>query len=74
MSNLYNVNPVDVTIAEDFTDLTEGLDDDMLDQAEDTLTTLNKYVETIKDDGIDNDKLKTLLKELYVEALNTEQA
>jgi hypothetical protein len=31
-------------------------------------------VETIKDDGIDNDKLKTLLKELYVEALNTEQA
>lgn len=74
MSNLYNVNPVDVTIAEDFTDLTEGLDDDMLDQAEDTLTTLNKYAETLKDDGIDNDKLKTLLKELYVEALNTEQA
>lgn len=74
MSNLYNVNPVDVTIAEDFTDLTEGVDDDMLDQAEDTLTTLNKYVETIKDDGINNDKLKTLLKELYVEALNTEQA
>ena len=74
MSNLYNVNPVDVTIAEDFTDLTEGLDDDMLDQAEDTLTTLNKYAETVKDDGIDNDKLKTLLKELYVEALNTEQA
>jgi len=74
MSNLYNVNPVDVTIAEDFTDLTEGLDDDMLDQAEDTLTTLNKYVETIKDDGINNEKLKTLLKELYVEALNTEQA
>jgi hypothetical protein len=74
MSNLYNVNPVDVTIAEDFTDLMEGLDDDMVDQAEDTLTTLNKYVESIKDDSIDNDKMKTLLKELYVEALNTEQA
>ena len=52
----------------------EGVDDDMLDQAEDTLTTLNKYVESIKDDGINNEKLKTLLKELYVEALNTEQA
>jgi hypothetical protein len=74
MSNLYNVNPVDVTIAEDFTDLMEGVDDDMVDQAEDTLTTLNKYVESIKDENIDNDKLKTLLKELYVEALNTEQA
>jgi DNA repair exonuclease SbcCD nuclease subunit len=74
MSNLYNVNPVDVTIAEDFTDLLEGVDDDMVDQAEDTLTTLNKYVESIKDESIDNDKMKTLLKELYVEALNTEQA
>lgn len=74
MSNLYNVNPVDVTIAEDFTDLMEGVDDDMVDQAEDTLTTLNKYVESIKDESIDNDKMKTLLKELYVEALNTEQA
>lgn len=74
MNNLYNVNPVDVTIAEDFTDLMEGVDDDMVDQAEDTLTTLNKYVESIKDESIDNDKLKSLLKELYVEALNTEQA
>jgi DNA repair exonuclease SbcCD nuclease subunit len=36
MENLYKVNPVDVTIAEDFTDLTEGVEDDMIDQAEDT--------------------------------------
>jgi hypothetical protein len=74
MNNLYNVNPVDITIAEDFTDLNEGVEDDMVDQAEDTLTTLNKYVESITDVNIDNNKLKTLLKELYVEALNTEQA
>jgi hypothetical protein len=74
MNNLYNVNPVDISIAEDFTDLTEGLEDDMVDQAEDTLTILNKYVDNIKEDNIENGKLKTLLKELYVEALNTEQA
>ena len=73
MSNLYDVNPIDVTIAEDFTDLTEGVDDDMLDQAEDTLTILNKYVDSIQENGIDNNKLKTLLRELYVEAVNTEQ-
>ena len=73
MSNLYDVNPIDVTIAEDFTDLTEGVDDDILDQAEDTLTILNKYVDSIQENGIDNNKLKTLLRELYVEALNTEQ-
>ena len=74
MNNLYNVNPIDITIAEDFTDLTEGLEDDMVDQAEDTLTILNKYVDGIKEETIDNGKLKTILKELYVEALNTEQA
>jgi hypothetical protein len=74
MNNLYNVNPIDVTIAEDFTDLTEGIDDNMVDQAEDTLSILNKFVDNIKEDSIDNGKLKTLLKELYVEALNTEQA
>jgi DNA repair exonuclease SbcCD nuclease subunit len=72
MNNLYNVNPVDITIAEDFTDLSEGIDDDIVDQAEDTLTILNKYIDNIKEDSINNDKLKTLMKELYVEALNTE--
>jgi DNA repair exonuclease SbcCD nuclease subunit len=73
MNNLYNVNPVDISVVEDFTDITEGIEDDMLDQAEDTLTILNKYVDNISEDSIENGKLKTLLKELYVEALNTEQ-
>jgi DNA repair exonuclease SbcCD nuclease subunit len=74
MNTLYGVNPIDVTIAEDFTDLTEGVEDDMIDQAEDTMTTISKFVDGIKDDHIDNDKLKMVLKELYVEALNQEQA
>lgn len=74
MDNLYKVNPIDVTIAEDFTDLTEGVEDDMLDQAEDTMTIIGKYVDSIKEDHIDNEKLKTMMKELYVEALNQEQA
>jgi DNA repair exonuclease SbcCD nuclease subunit len=72
MNNLYNVNPIDITIAEDFTDLNEGVEDNMVDQAEDTLTILNKYIDNIKEDSIQNDKLKTLMKELYIEALNTE--
>jgi DNA repair exonuclease SbcCD nuclease subunit len=72
IENLYKVNPVDITIAEDFTDLTEGVEDDMINQAEDTLTILNKYVEGINDD-INTDKLKNIMRELYVEALNTEK-
>ena len=74
MNNLYAVNPLDVTIAEDFTDLTEGIDDDILDQAEDTITIINKFVDSIKEEHINNDKLKSVLKKLYVEALNQEQA
>lgn len=74
MSKLYDVNPIDVTIAEDFADLTEGVEDDMINEAEDTITIINKFVDGIKEDHIDNDKLKSVLKELYVEALNLEQA
>ncbi len=72
MNNLYNVNPIDITVAEDFTELS-GDGDDLVDQAEDTMTILNKYVDSIKEDSIDNNRLKIILKELYVEALNTEK-
>lgn len=70
MDKIYSVEPADVSIVEDFTDLTEGLDDDMVNQAEDTLTILNKTVDTINENGIDNTKLKNILRELYVEANN----
>lgn len=72
MSNLYLVNPIDVSIVEDFTDLTDAMEDDILDQAEDTITIINKYVDTFTNNGIDNTKLKSVLREIYVEALNQE--
>ena len=71
MVKLYEVNPIDVTIAEDFADLTEGVEDDMINEAEDTITIINKFVDGIKEEHIDNNKLKTVLRELYVEALNS---
>jgi hypothetical protein len=70
VNRLYQVNPADVSIAEDFSELTEDLNSDTIDQADDTLSILNKYVDTIKEDHIDNNKLKNIFKELYVEALN----
>jgi hypothetical protein len=73
VNNLYQVNPTDVTIVEDFTDLTDGLNDDILDQAEDTVTILNNYVDAIQESTLDGSKLKSILKELYVEAINLEQ-
>jgi DNA repair exonuclease SbcCD nuclease subunit len=73
MNNLYNINPIDITIAEDFTDLMEGTENDVLDQAEDTLTVINKYVESLEEDDIDVTRLKNIIRELYVESLSTEK-
>ena len=74
MEAIYKINPIDVTIVEDHSDLTEGVEDDTIDQAEDTMTIIEKFVDNIKEEHINNDKLKTVLKELYVEAINQEQA
>ena len=70
MNRLYEAGTLDITIVEDFTELEDMAGDDV-DQAEDTVTILNKYVENLTTD-LDKDKLKVLMKELYVEALNEE--
>lgn len=70
ISNLYQVNPIDITIAEDFAEL-EELEDLNVDETEDTTTILNKFVDNVPTD-LNRDKIKTLLRELYVEALNEE--
>jgi len=72
MDAIYSVEPADVKIVEDFSDPTEGLDDDMVNQAEDTLTILNKYVDGIGETSLDNSKLKNILRELYIEAVNSD--
>lgn len=73
MEKLYTVNPADVTIIEDVIDLTENGHDDIITQSEDTLTILNKFVDTVQEDNIDNNRLKSILHEIYVEALNSER-
>ena len=70
MDMIYSSDPADVSIVEDFTDLSEGLDEDMVNQSEDTLTILNKTVDTISEPNIDNTKLKNILRELYIESLS----
>lgn len=70
INRLYQIGPIDITIAEDFTEQ-EDIQDDDVDQAEDTTTILNKYVDNLTTD-LEKDKIKTLLRELYVEALNEE--
>jgi DNA repair exonuclease SbcCD nuclease subunit len=70
INNLYKENPIDISIAEDFVDI-EDLEEDVVNETEDTTTILNKYVDNLTTD-LNKDKLKGLLRELYVEALNQE--
>jgi len=70
INKLYQVNPIDITIAEDFTEI-EDISEEDIDQAEDTITILSKYVDNLTTD-LDKAKLKSLFREVYVEALNEE--
>jgi DNA repair exonuclease SbcCD nuclease subunit len=70
INRLYQLNPVDISITEDFSDI-EETDEMSVDQAEDTTSILNRYVDNLTTD-LDKDKLKNIFKELYIEALNEE--
>ena len=72
LDNIYKAGCSDVSIVEDFTD-TILEDDEIIDQAEDTMTILSKYIDVIEID-VEPEKLKNIMKEIYIEALNTEVA
>ena len=74
MDSLYKAGPLDVTVVEDYTEAAldaskpEGVN---VNQAEDTVTIIRKCVDTMTmPGGIEPERLKGLLQELYVEATN----
>jgi len=72
VDNLYKVGVADLSIVEDFNDTMIDDDQDIIDQAEDTLTIINRVIDgmnEVKDPNV----LKSIIKELYLEALNVEQ-
>ena len=71
IDNLYKAGVSDISIVEDFTDTVIENDQELIDQAEDTMTILGKYIDNLTL-NVESDKLKTLMRELYIEALNTE--
>ena len=73
IDNLYKVSCSDISIVEDFSDALIDDDKEIIDQAEDTMTILSKYIDNLTLD-VESEKLKTLMRELYVEAINTEIA
>ena len=73
VDNLYKSGASDISIVEDFSDINIEDDQEIINQAEDTMTILGKYIDNLTLD-VEADKLKTIMRELYVEAINTEVA
>ena len=71
IDTLYKKGIADISIVEDFSDIVFDQDQELIDQAEDTMTILNKYIDNLSL-NVENEKLKSLMRELYVEALNSE--
>lgn len=71
LDSLYAVTPADVSVVEDFSDIMTENEEEVIDQAEDTITILSKFIDGTEM-NVDGDKLKNIMRELYIEALNTQ--
>ncbi|NCX92683.1 MAG: hypothetical protein EBX03_14070, partial [Rhodobacteraceae bacterium] len=69
IERLEKVDPLNIQVVQDHLHLDMEDDEDIIDEAEDTLTILNTYVDNleIKNDRVD---LQQLLRSLYDEALS----
>lgn len=68
---IYKTNPIDLVIIEDSLEiLNEEIND--IDESEDTMTTLFKYVDNIKPKELEINKVKSVLIELYNESISLE--
>jgi DNA repair exonuclease SbcCD nuclease subunit len=70
MQRVYARNPFEVKIVEDLTEFSEGqIASDI--NLEDTMHVLENYIDSVETD-VDKEKIKTYMKTLYTEAINTE--
>jgi len=69
IEKLEKAGPIHVQVVEDHLNLDLASDDDIVNEAEDTLTILNKYIDAL-DVSVSKGKLESTIKELYSEALS----
>lgn len=69
IEKLEKVNPVHVQVVEDHLHLDLESDDDIVSEAEDTMTILHKYINAL-DINVSKTKLESTIKNLYSEALS----
>ena len=71
LEKMYSHNPIEVKIVEDFSEFeSEFVETEDIDVS-DTLTLLTQYVDAIETD-IDKERLKNIMKTLYIEAQSQE--
>ncbi len=71
MDKLYNINPANVNIVDDHRNIDQQSEEEIISEAEDTLTSLHKYVESM-DTKVNKNELNNLFTSLYLEAQNME--
>ena len=68
---LYKVGTLDISIVEDISSFKDNEEDAEVDETEDTITILSKYIDGLTL-GVDNDKMKNFMRDIYAEALQVE--
>jgi len=72
IERIYSKDPIELKIIEDFSEFEAEAIDESID-LEDTMTLLSNYVDSVDTDA-DRDKIKSILRTLYVEAQHYEEA
>ena len=71
VDQLHQTDPAQISIAEDHGNMDELDDDDIVSEVDDTLTILEKYIDSLEIDA-DKKKLNSLMRNLYQEAMTIE--
>lgn len=71
VDKIYKSNPADLSIVDEVINSRMDEDEESL-ESQDTLSILNGYIDGLTDNSIEPNRLKSLMREVYVEALNTE--
>ncbi len=71
IDNIERCEPIDIQVVEDHLNLDIEIEEDIVNEAEDTITILNKFVDSLNT-KIEKGDIKKVMLELYNDALNTE--
>ncbi len=71
LDKLYKEQVADISIVEDINSFTDNNSDELVDEAQDTLTILDNYITNLTL-PVENDKMKHYMREIYTEALSLE--